>query len=656
MRFDNIGMFWEDRPTGKAGRAARSQPPIPDTGWTTPTDFPNLSAARALAIDVETYDPEMKEYGPGWGRGRGHLCGISIAVEDGSSWYFPMRHSVEPEHNLDPDKVLRWADYVLRPDIPKIGANLIYDIGWLNWEGVRVGGALYDVLFAEALLDSENPSLGGLDGVSQKYLGLSKVKSLLYKWCDDYYGVREDQRLNIHRAPPRLVGPYAEADAALPFAIMNKQWPILAERGCLDIFQVECDLIPLLIEMRMQGVPVNIEKAAAFGDKLAAKSSGILDQIKDFTGRAISPYSAADLAWAFDNSGVPYPRTPTGKPQFVKAWLERHEHPLPKLITEYRQNEKLRSVFIQGYILDSNVDGRIYCSFHPLKGDEGGARSGRFSSSTPNLQNIPVRTAEGKMIRSSFEAPGATNWEKFDYSQIEYRLLAHYAVGPGSNEVRERYLKDPSTDYHELTIALIKERTGLEVDRRPAKNINFGLVYGMSKKGVIRYLGVPQQIGEQLYRAYHEAAPFVKKTIEATEGEVALSGSVTTILGRRSDFNLWMPASYSAEDTNKPLPLEKALLVYPSVQRAFLHKALNRKLQGSAADIIKKAMVEAYKSGVFRETGIPFLTVHDELDFGGRDVSPESWDKLKEVMTQSVRLRVPLMVDMTTGRNWGECA
>lgn len=657
-RYDAIGLFWQDMPSSrKRGEAAaRPMPPIPETGWRPPSEFPNLSAAKALSFDTETFDPELEDYGPGWGRGKGHIVGLSIAVPNGPAWYFPIRHEVEPEYNMDPRNVLGWFGDQLRDTRPKIGANLLYDLGWLKQEGIEVGGPCYDIQFAEALLNSEAPDVS-LDALATKYLGMHKETSLLYKWCADFYGGNptDRQRKNMYRTPPRLAGPYGEADAKLPMLIMDQQWPAMALRDVHRVFDLESRLIPLLLAMRWQGVPVDVPFAEKFHKQLGEDAEGIAGQLKEMAGRTINPYSGDDLAQAFRAQGLTYSTTATGKPSFTAPFLERHEHPFPKLVTEYRKKMKLRSVFIESYILNSNVNGRVYCQFHPLRGDENGARSGRFSSSTPNLQNIPVRTKEGKLIRACFTATLGGRWRKFDYSQIEYRLLAHHAVGPGADEMRQRFINDPSTDYHEATIELVHQMTGILLDRKPAKNINFGLVYGMSRKGLIGYLGLGDKEGQRLYETYHKAAPFVKATIEATELEVNRFGTVSTLLGRKSDFNQWTSADWN--DDNEILPFDEAVQRYARVKRAFTHKALNRKLQGGAADVMKKAMVDCWEGGVFAETGIPLLTVHDELDFDDVGaIDAPCWTELKRVMETCIpEISIPIRVDGDIGTNWGNC-
>jgi len=666
MRNDSIGLFWEDKPvirgSGKKGpREWGPMPSIPETGWLPPADFPNLSAAKVIGLDTETFDPELNDAGPGWGRGKGHLLGVSISVEDGSHWYFPMRHETQPEMNMDPQQVLRWLSSVLDNNKPKVGANLVYDVGWLRWEGVSIQGPYYDVQYAEALLNSETPSVS-LEALAQRHLGLGKESPQLYEWLNLWNGLAptDKQRKWLYKAPVSLVGPYAEADASLPIRILEAQWPKLSERGALDLFSLECRLIPLLVDMRMAGMPVDVEAAERIYEDLGQPLEALEKSMQELTGVAVNPAAAATIKTAFTAIGLPHPVSPkTGRVSFAADILENIDNPLCDLILEHRKLTKIRGTFIKGYILDKQVGGKLYGSFHPLRGDAHGARSGRFSSSDPNLQNIPVRTAEGKLVRAAFAAPRGLH-VKMDYSQIEYRMLAHHAVGAGSEELRAHFVNDPLTDYHELTIALVKKLTGVELKRRPAKTINFGLIYGMSKNKLITSLALGQSKGAELFQAYHEAAPFVRATMEAASNEVHTKGYVETVLGRRSDFDSWSRSGYHDGERSGAYPYSVAKQkwgVY-NIERAFTHKALNRKLQGGAADVMKAAMVKAYEAGLFDEDacGMPRMTVHDELDFVEVDtIDTDAWRELKYVMENAVpQIKVPIIMDVGTGRNWAE--
>lgn len=662
MRADSIGMFWQDMPE-KRGKATRMliRPPVPDTGWTPPTHLPNLSSAVLISIDLETYDPELPDHGPGWARGKGHIVGVAIGAMDKDHnfgrWYFPIRHEDEGWDNLDPDLILEWCRYTLATNVPKVGANITYDIGWFREEGIEVKGPLYDVQFMEALLAESAPV--ALEAMAQKYLGEGKESNLLYDWCAKYFGGKPNgkQRANIYRSPPRLVGPYAESDADLPLRLFIHLWDKIVAEGLLEVFEMECRLIRLTVDMRYRGVSVDVHKAERLRQELSDELPGLYRQLSDIAGTRITAENFGEkntLARAFDNIGLKYPTTEKGNPSFRREFLDGLDHPVGEVIRAIREREKLIGTFIDSYILDSHVDGVVYGQFHQLRGEGGGTRSGRFSSSTPNLQNIPARTELGNRIRQIFIATLAGKWRKYDYSQIEYRLLLHYAVGPGADEIRAYFNAHPDTDYHDKVIDLIHQSTGMALDRKPAKNINFGLIYGMGIPKLTRSLGLTPEAGRQLFASYHEGVPFALGTMEATSAEANRLGYITTIMGRKSRFDLWEPDGRGRQGI--ALPYEQALMTYGACRRAYLHKALNRRLQGGAADLMKKAMLLAYEAGVFDATGIPSLTVHDELDFDDPDTveSREGFRELQWYMENAVRLKIPVKVDLETGPNWGQ--
>ena len=662
MRFDERGLFWQDQPPSrKRGDVVRVQPPIPDTGWKAPKDFPLLRNARTLSVDVETYDPELTDNGPGWARGKGHIVGVSVGADSGGRWYFPVRHEVEPEDNMDPDKVFAWLrDTFANPKQPKVGANLLYDVGWLGEENVIVAGDLYDVQFAEALLTEAGKV--ALDHLAEKYLGEHKDSTLLYKWCADFYGGNptDKQRANIYRAPPRLVGPYAESDADLPLRIIPKQFALLREQKLDRLFMRENKLIKLLVAMRREGVSVDIPKAEKLYEKLEGEVTKQKGVLRTLAKRDIDINSSASIARVFDGLGLSYNKTAKGNPSFTADFLKASDKEVAKKIVEVRKLEKIKNVFIKSYLIDSHINGKIYCQFHPLKNDSNGARGGRYSSSNPNLQNITARDELwAPLIRGLFiPDEGHKQWRKMDLSQIEYRFLAHFAVGEGSEELRASYNDDPKTDYHTLTQNLIKEMTGIALERKPTKTINFGLLYGMGERTLSKELDILLAKAKKLFAAYHRGVPFVKATMEHYSQEALDFGVITTIMGRRSRFDVFEPDSWGGRDTRAvALPYEKALTTYgPNIKRAFSHKALNRELQGSAADFMKEAMLQCWEQGLFDETGVPRLTVHDELDFSDTGGHDKAFAEVKRIFANAIKLKVPVMVDEEIGPDWGHVA
>jgi DNA polymerase I-like protein with 3'-5' exonuclease and polymerase domains len=671
-------LFDTDELALKKFAGLRMHAPIPDTGWRPPEHLPDLTDARAIAFDTETKDPELEQAGPGWGRGpgKGHIVGVGVCAlaRSGERWraYLPVRHEVEPETNMDPAAVFRWLKQQLETrHIPKVGANLLYDVGWLTTEDIYVEGDLHDVQFAEALID--DTAFVALDILAKKYLGEKKETDLLYDWIrQSYKPGKGKERAFIYKTPPRLVGPYGEQDADLPIRIIDCQYPLIEQNGLSYVYKLEHDLIRLLVKMRLRGVRVDLRKAEQLVHTLKGRIGQLYKKFADQYGVAVSSMgSSQQLAKVFDKEGVSYPKTEKGSASFRKEWLDALEHPLGDSINEIRKLEKCVGTFLEGYILEKSIPdgsgryGVLHGSLHPLKDDDNGAKTGRFASSDPNLQNIPIRTDEGKLIREAFVPhEGCIAWEKDDYSQIEYRMLAHYAVdnGDGSAErLRQSYRDDPKTDYHLYVQGNVKTLTGIEIPRRPIKNINFGLVYGQSQKSLAYKAGFTKQEADAVFNAYHKGAPYVKPTLRAIAEEVQREGCIRTIINRRVSFPLWEPnykVGKPGEERPTPLPFHMAVREYGSnIKRAGDYKGVNYKLQGSGTgDVIKVAMRECDQSGVFDFIGVPMLQVHDELDFSVYDDSPqqqEAYKYMRHTLANSMRCSVPILVDSKRGEHWG---
>lgn len=674
----------------------RSLPPIPSTGWKAP-EFPNLSAATIIGLDTETYDPELLQAGPGWARHKGHIVGYSLSAQDRAGntgkWYFPMRHEVEPGDNLDPVQTMRFAKHVLEnPDTPKVGANLIYDVGWYAEEGVNIKGPLHDIQFAEAIID--NNAFVGLDILAHKYLNEHKQSDTLEQWITEAYRPKKSQwRGNIYRSPPRLVGPYGESDADLPLRIIQKQWAIIAEQNLGQVYDLEHGLLPMLIAMRQQGVSVDVPYAERMYYDLGNDIEQLYRKVEAEFGynlvntKGDESSDSRQIGKLLDHIGIAYPRTaptktaPNGNPSITKEWLEALTHPVGDVLHDIREHEKMRQTFVKSYILEKNVNGKLYPVFHPLKGETNGTMLGRFSSSDPNLQNIPARTKLGKKVRGAFiPDAGHALWLKNDYSQIHYRILAHFAVDDGdgsADRLRQAYIDDPDMDYHfnvyrdvaplmnwsqsysmagNAFAPMDQQPDDIQDHRRIIKNINFSGLYGVGEKTVgYKYLvGMSAAQVKDFLATYHRGAPYIKATMKEMENEAERFGYVTSLLGRRIRFMMYEPRGFG--DRRPALPYERALREYGEfIRLAFLYRAVNYKFQGSEPDIMKTGMLKCWNSGVFDYTGVPRLTVHDELDFSVRDTSPqmqEAFRFIRDTMQGAITLRVPVKVDTTTGPNW----
>lgn len=654
VRYDDIGLFWEDRPAAKTRGSAvvnvsRSIPATPDTGWVPPTSFPDLSSASCISVDLETRDDDLFEKGPGPLRGS-YIVGIAVGVPTGERWYFPIRH--ERGFNFDPEHVLAWARVNLcREGQPKVGANLMYDLEFLYREGVPVTGPFWDVQIAEPLLD-ENARSYSLERLGRTHLGEGKTDDLLYSWLASAFGgkaTRREQAGRIWRAPSELVGPYAQGDVDLPLRILEKQRVLLEEQGLMPLFALESALIPMMLAMRLRGVRVDTERAGIVYEQLGERIDGYKRETK-----GIDVYSAADLASYCERNGIAHEKTAAGNPSFTQEWLESVTDPVLRAVNNERKATKIRDTFVKGYILDKEIGGRIYCQFHQLRSDDSGTVSGRFSSSLPNLQNIPARDEYyGPLLRSLFVPDHGEDWVALDWSQIEFRFLAHYGMGRGAEETREEYRTNPTVDFHAMVTQMLKWTAD---QRKYAKNINFGLVYGMGEPTMARRVGKPLDEVKPIFDEYHERLPFVRHTYNEVARVAANRGYIMTYLKRRRRFDLWEKRN-SKNDTALDYATAVATWGENNIRRAFTHKSLNALLQGSAADLMKQAMVQIWESGVIDVLGAPLLTVHDELDWSKprTTAAGEAMLEVKHIMETCGKLQVPIVADMKAGQDWSRC-
>lgn len=652
--------------------------PVPDTGWRPPTEFPRLDNADLIAIDLETYDPELLTHGPGWGRGVGHIVGVGVGTPDGRRWYFPIRHELPdgrpaPE-NLDPVIVLKWCQRELtRPRQPKVGANLEYDCGWFAEEGVMIQGPLIDVQYAEPLLDEHRRSYS-LDSLAETHLNEHKIDEVLYDWCHRAYGglPGRSQAGNIYRAPVALVGPYAEGDVDLPLRIWEKQRPLLEAEGLMELFRMECDLIPILVQMRLRGIRVDVDEAERHKEELLTREAEIQARLRRLCGFDINVDASSDLQRAFDAAGIDYPCTAKGNPSFTGSFLNACHNELGELIRSQRRLAKARGTFLQGYILDKQSNGRVHGSFHPLRSTDGGTVSGRFSSSGPNWQNLPSRDAEiKKMIRGLCLPLEGDEWYSIDYSQIEYRMFAHYA---GDEELQRAYAQD-GADFH----AVVGDMLGGGLPRKVVKNFNFMLLYGGGKRKLAEMLRdnlSPEEVevvlddalarlshtsrnngdvyidtAEAVYALYLQDFPAARRLADSATARAAERGYIKTILGRHARFPMWESRQWDDKSGEFSYDAAVAKWGVRGIRRSRVHKALNALLQGSAADMIKKAMIDIYQDmGI-----IPLNTVHDELCWSfpigkqGEALARE----VKHIMENAVPLKIPVVADVERGQNWG---
>mgnify|MGYP003664594405 FL=1 len=607
----------------------------PQTEWLPPEEFPDLSKYNEISIDLETKDPNLNiSRGSGSVVGVGEIVGIAVAVKNWCG-YYPIAH--EGGGNMDRTKVLKWFQAVLNTPATKIFHNAMYDVCWIRALGLSISGKIVDTMIASALVD-ENQMRYDLNNCSKRYTGKGKNETDLYAAAKDW-GV--DAKAEMYKLPAIYVGAYAEKDAEITLELWQELKKEIALQDINSIMDMETELFPCLVDMKFKGVRVDVEEANKLKTKLLEQEKQSLYQVKKETGIDVQIWAARSIGKVFDKLNLDYDTTEkTSAPSFTKNFLANHPHPLVKHIARAREINKAHTTFIDT-ILKHSYKGRIHAEINQLRGDNGGTVTGRFSYSNPNLQQIPARNKDlGPAIRSLFIPEEGHTWGCFDYSQQEPRLVVHYATLQnlyGVGDVLEAY-REGDADFHDIVADMA------EIPRSQAKTINLGLFYGMGKNKLQAELGVSKEKAEGLFKQYHSKVPFVKQLMDNVMRRAEDSGKIRTLLGRLCRFHLWEPNQFGI---HKALPHDAALREHgPGIKRAFTYKALNKLIQGSAADMTKKAMLELHKEGI-----IPHIQVHDELDISVQD---EQQAKLiKSVMEDAVSLEVPNKVDYESGPNWG---
>ena len=606
----------------------------PQTEWTPPEKFPDLTQYCEIAIDLETKDTDLVKMGSGSVTGNGKITGIAVAVS-GWSGYFPIAH--EGGGNMDRKMVLKWLQDVLNTPSDKIFHNAMYDVCWLRSIGLKIQGRIIDTMIASALVD-ENQMRYDLNNCARRYTGQGKDETALYTAAKEW-GV--DAKAEMYKLPAIYVGAYAEKDAEITLALWQELKKEIDHQDIWDIWELETKLFPCLVDMRFLGVRVNEEQAAIEKKTLMEQEQNLLTEVKNETGIEVQIWAARSIAQVFDKLKLPYDRTlKTQAPSFTKNFLQNHPHPLVKQIAQAREINKAHTTFIDT-ILKHAHKGRIFAEINQLRGDNGGTVTGRFSYSNPNLQQVPARNKDlGPRIRRLFMPEEGHRWGCFDYNQQEPRLVVHYATLQnlsGIDDVLKAYKKGEA-DFHSIVSEMA------DIPRTQAKTINLGLFYGMGKNKLQAELGVNKERADELFKQYHKKVPFVKQLMNSAMQRAQFSGKIRTLLGRLCRFHLWEPNQFGI---HKALPHEAALSEHgPGIRRAYTYKALNKLIQGSAADMTKKAMINLHKEGI-----IPHIQIHDELDISIHDQNQAN--KIKKIMEDVVTLEVPNKVDYECGPNWG---
>jgi DNA polymerase I-like protein with 3'-5' exonuclease and polymerase domains len=450
------------------------------------------------------------------------------------------------------------------------------------------------------------------------------------------------------KLPARFVGGYGEQDAALTLKLWDYMKGELEKQELWSVFDLETRVLPGVINMRAKGVRVDLDQAERSRKTLRQRKQELLKFVKDQTGIEVEVWAADSVKKVFDEQQIPHPTTEAGAPSFTKDFLKDHPNEIAQVINKVREADKADSTFIDS-ILKYEHDGRIHCEMHQLRGDDGGTVTGRFSSSNPNLQQIPARDPEiKKLIRGIFVPEEGTRWGSFDYASQEPRLLTHFAASLPQRmrgDMVDKIVAEFHTggaDLHQM----VADMAG--ISRKQAKTVNLGIMYGMGKGKLANQLGVSEDEAKRLLDLHEDKVPFVRKLASVASDRAEKQGQIRTVMGRLCRFDMWEPRGFGY---NKPLKYEEAVKTYgtvgPGICRAFTYKALNRLIQGSAADQTKLAFAECYEAGL-----PPMLQVHDELAF-----SIENDDQAKqivEIMENGLKLNVPSKVDVALETNWGD--
>jgi len=619
----------------------RSEMELVDKDWNIPSEFPDLTGYKRIAIDLETKDPNLTTHGPGWATNNGHIIGVAVAAGDYKG-YFPIRH--QNGHNMDPAMTMRWLKAQMStPNVDKIMHNATYDAGWMRAEGVEVQGRIIDTMITGALID-ENRWSFGLDAMARDYVSLRKDEKLLQAAAKEW-GI--NAKSEMYKLPPKYVGAYAEQDAVATLKLWDALRIELQKQDLWSVWELETGLIPCLLDMRSKGVRVDLEKADRNKKLIHKRTSELRQEIRKSAGVDVDIWAGASITKMFEKLGLDYPRTESGSASFTKAFLNSHPHEACQSLVKLREFDKADSTFIDS-ILKHEHNGRIHTELHSTRRDEGGTVTGRFSSSNPNLQQIPARQPEiKKLIRGLFIPEEGTKWGSFDYSSQEPRMLVHFAASMPihmQDPVLQTIVEEFNTgdvDLHQI----VADIAG--ITRKQAKTVNLGIMYGMGVDKLANEMAITSGEAKTIIREHREKVPFVKQLADIASKQAGKNGQIRTLLGRLCRFDMWEPSTFGY---NKPLNIVEAEKTYGGMgqlRRAFTYKALNRLIQGSSADQTKQAMLDCYNAGI-----TPMLTVHDELCFSIE--SDEQASQIKEIMETGVPLKVPSKIDQELKDNWGE--
>ena len=648
----------------------------------TPEDL-DLTGIDTVAVDIETYDPNLKTKGLGAIRNDGFICGIAVATSKETA-YFPLRHS---DTDINPERINKIWEVLNKKifqneNITKVFHNAIYDVCWIRAiTGKPMKGRLVDTMIAASVIN-ENRFKYSLDSLSKDYLDEGKYKyDLQQKTLEWSGGTVKDPMTNMHKLPAAIVKDYAKQDVDLTLKLWNlfdkKIDEVLYtkedgdQKTCRQIFELETKLFLCLVDMKFKGVKIDVQKAILFGKHLKKRRDQILKAIENITTIKVDIWAASSIKNLLEHQNITdYKVTPKSKmPQLPKDYLKTHKNKFLRMIAKAREYDKAVNTFIEG-LLGYVHKGRIHADINQIRSDAGGTVTGRFSMSNPNLQQIPSKGFIGKKMRELFIPDEGYKWGSFDYSQQEPRIVVHYAIKlglPGTESLQQEFDRDDA-DFHQIVADMAN------ISRKQAKTINLGLFYGMGKIKLQKELGLDQIKARNLFNEYHNRVPFVRQLSQDLIQFSKDNKLLFTLYDRFCRFDKWETTNkewnpetnrfnpvtlYTEKDAREAFKAEmldkfKENKIDSNYMDyfdryytpAFTYKALNRLIQGSAADMTKKAMVDLYEKGI-----IPHIQIHDELCFSTTDHEAKI---IKETMEQTIPLEVKNKVDYESGPNWGQ--
>jgi DNA polymerase I-like protein with 3'-5' exonuclease and polymerase domains len=630
--------------------------------------LPDLRNAGIIALDTEENDEGLRaKRGSGWPWHGGWVCGVSIAWREGGeirAFYAPIQHP--DSNNFTREQVARWIKDHIAAGVKFATVNGLFDWGWLRTDlGILMPPASQiEEVGALAVTVDENLHRYGLDALCATYGLPGKDEALLREAVESAgFAPKRKKKIDIKehiwQLPARYVGPYAEADAVATLALFEKLNPILDRENTRTAYELDRDLLPMVLAMRARGIRIDQDAAEQARDLLLSKRDAALAELSSQLGAAVGMDEINGRKWkekTFDAYSINYPKTTKGNPSFAagkSGWMVKHQHWLPRLIAAANKYDSAGSKFIEGHILKHIIGGRIYAEIHPFRAEDGGTRSSRFSYSDPPLQQMPTRDPElGPLIRRVFLPEEGEVWAKPDISQQEFRWVVHYAVKldlPGAREAAEVFRTNPDADFH----AMVADMTGL--DREYAKATNFAKIYGAGIKKMAEMIGKPVAEVQAIVTQYDQRLPFVSKLSAICQEKAARIGYTVLYDGARRHWNLYEVPWIFAKGAG-PVEIGEARRRIADrdhawhgerLSRANVYTALNAQIQGTSARHTKLWMREVWRAGI-----VPILQMHDCLDCSVS--SREQAEMVAQLGCDCVSAEVPMKVDLKYGRSWGD--